>query len=87
MTQALKTLVDPTHAATYHCVARCVRRSWLCGFDSYARKNFEHRKPWVERRILEMGEIFACGIYAFEATRQREAALYDIGFVRQLREI
>ena len=65
MTQARKTLVDPTHAATYHCVARCVRRTWLCGFDDYARKSFEHRKPWVERRILEMGEIFACGIYAY----------------------
>jgi hypothetical protein len=65
MTQARKTLVDPAHAATYHCVARCVRRSWLCGFDSYARKSFEHRKPWVERRIVELGGIFACGIYAY----------------------
>ena len=65
MTQARKTLVDPAHAASYHCVARCVRRAWLCGFDNYARKSFEHRKPWVERRILEIGEIFACGIYAY----------------------
>lgn len=65
MTQARKTLVDPMHAATYHCVARCVRRSWLCGFDNYTKKSFEHRKPGVERRILEMGEIFACGIYAY----------------------
>ena len=65
MTQARKTLVDPAHAATFHCVARCVRRSWLCGFDDYARKSFEHRKPWVEDRILELGNIFACGIYAY----------------------
>ena len=65
MTQARKTLVDPAHAATYHCVARCVRRAWLCGFDNYARKSFEHRKPWVERRILELADIFACGIYAY----------------------
>jgi len=65
MTQARKTLVDPAHAASYHCVARCVRRSWLCGFDEYLEKSFEHRKPWVEQRILELGEIFACGIYAY----------------------
>lgn len=65
MTKARKTLVDPTHAASFHCVARCVRRAWLCGFDDYACKSFEHRKPWVERRILELGEIFACGIYAY----------------------
>ena len=45
--------------------SRCVRRAWLCGFDDYLGKSFEHRKPWVERRILEMGEIFACGIYAY----------------------
>ena len=65
MTQARKTLVDPNHAASFHCVARCVRRAWLCGFDDYLGKSFEHRKAWVERRILEMGDIFACGIYAF----------------------
>ena len=65
MTQARKTLVDTGHAASFHCVARCVRRAWLCGFDDYLGKSFEHRKPWVERRILEMGEIFACGIYAY----------------------
>ncbi len=65
MTQSRKTLVDPAHAASYHCVSRCVRRAWLCGFDDYFGKSFEHRKPWVERRILELGEIFSCGIYAY----------------------
>jgi len=65
MTQARKTLVNPAHAASYHCVSRCVRRSWLCGFDEYLEKSFEHRKPWVEQRILELGGIFACGIYAY----------------------
>lgn len=54
MTQARKTRVDPAHAASFHCVARCVWRAWLCGFDDYLGKSFEHRKPWVERRILEV---------------------------------
>jgi hypothetical protein len=57
MTQARRHLVDPKHAGTYHCINRCVRRSWLCGLDSYTRKSFEHQKPWVEKRILELGEI------------------------------
>jgi len=65
MAQARKTLVDPAHAASYHCVSRYVRRSWLCGFDDYLQKSFGHRKPWVEQRILELGQIFACGIYAY----------------------
>jgi len=39
-----------------------VRRSWLCGWDSYLQKSFEHRKPWVERKIAELADIFACSI-------------------------
>lgn len=65
MTQARSQLVNPNYAGTYHCINRCVRRSWLCGFDRYTKKSFEHRKPWVEARILELGEIFACGIYSY----------------------
>jgi len=43
-----------------------VRRSWLCGLDSYTNKDFEHRKTWLTpTRILELGDIFATGIYAF----------------------
>ena len=44
---------------------RCVRRSWLCGLDKYLGKSFEHRKSWVEARILELGHIFACGVHAW----------------------
>jgi len=48
-----------------HCVSRCVRRSWLCSFDEYLEKSFDYRKSSVEQRILELGRIFACGIYAY----------------------
>ena len=65
MTQPRSQLVDPTQAGTFHCVNRCVRRSWLCGLDKYLGKSFEHRKSWVEARILELGNIFACGVHAW----------------------
>ncbi len=65
MTQARRQLVDPTQAGTFHCVNRCVRRSWLCGLDKYLGKRFEHRKSWVQTRIFELGNIFACGIYSW----------------------
>ncbi len=65
MTQPRRQLVDPTQAQFFHLINRCVRRSWLCGRDQYNGENFEHRKAWLKARILELGDIFATGIYAF----------------------
>ena len=65
MTQPRRQLVDPNQAQFFHLISRCVRRSWLCGSDSYSRKDFEHRKTWLIKRILDLGDIFATGIYAF----------------------
>ncbi len=65
MTQARRQLVDPTQAQMFHCIQRCVRRSWLCGLDPHTQMSFEHRKSWVEARIYELGDIFACGIYGY----------------------
>ena len=42
-----------------------MRRAWLCGIDTYTGKSFEHRKPVVEARIQQLGEIFAVGIYSY----------------------
>ena len=65
MTQPRRQLVDSTQAQFFHLINRCVRRSWLCGRDPYNSKDFEHRKAWLKNRILELGDIFATGIYAF----------------------
>jgi hypothetical protein len=65
MTTARRQLVDPRYAGAYHCTVRCVRRAWLCGVDSYTGQSYEHRKAWVEQRILDMGNTFACGVYAY----------------------
>jgi hypothetical protein len=53
MTQPRNQLVDPTHAGTFHCVNRCVRRSWRCGFDKYLGESYEDRKSWAEARIMK----------------------------------
>jgi hypothetical protein len=66
MTQARSQLVNP--AGTYHCINRCVRNAWLCGFNRYTQRSFEHRKLWVEARICELGKIFACHIHSWVLT-------------------
>ena len=65
MTQARSTIVLAGQHGLYHCTNRCVRRAWLCGTDPDTQQNYEHRKTMVERRIRQLGGIFAVGIYGF----------------------
>lgn len=65
MTLARKALVDAALATRYHCVARCVRNARLVWFDTSAQQSVAHRKAWVERRIIQLGEIFACDVLAY----------------------
>lgn len=57
--------VPPDARGVYHCVSRCVRRAFLCGRDSTTGRSFEHRKQWVENRILELAGIFAVAVHAY----------------------
>jgi hypothetical protein len=65
MTSARSLLVDPDTPGFYHYVSRCVRRAWLCGVDPCSGSSYEHRRAWVEKRLLELAEIFAVGVYAY----------------------
>ena len=49
----------------YHCVSRCVRRAFLCGTDMLSGQCYEHRRQWVEDKLLELGAIFALDICAY----------------------
>ena len=65
MTTARKNLIDPTSTPYYHCMARCVRRAFLCGKDSFSGKNYEHRRQWVVDRLKRLAGIFALEICAY----------------------
>ena len=49
----------------YHCISRCVRRAFLCGFDKVTEQSFEHRRDWVEERLLFLATIYSIDICAF----------------------
>ncbi|MFK0571139.1 hypothetical protein [Endozoicomonas sp.] len=51
MTSPRRNLIDTASTRYYHCVARCVRRAWLCGQDHLSGNNYEHRRQWVIDRL------------------------------------
>lgn len=65
MTTARSALITPGSAGTFHCVQRCVRRAFLCGRDRYTGQSFEHRKDWIEARLLLLADCFAVAIHAY----------------------
>ena len=65
MTQARSTIVSLEATPYYHCISRCVRRAFLCGDDHYTGQNFDHRKPWLIKRLQLLSEAFAIDIAAY----------------------
>lgn len=65
MPQPRKSQVSLIDTPYYHCVSCCVRRSFLCGTDKYSGQSYEHRRGWVEDRLLFLSSVFAIDICAY----------------------
>ena len=65
MPQTRKSQISLSDTSYYHCVSRCVRRTFLCGFDKYTGQSYEHRRGWVEDRLLFLSTVFAIDICAY----------------------
>lgn len=65
MTLARKQLISIEATPYYHCISRCVRQAYLCGQDSATGKNYDHRRKWIEERILYLADHFLIDVAAY----------------------
>jgi REP element-mobilizing transposase RayT len=65
MPQPRKNQISLIDTPYYHCVSRCVRRSFLCGEDKFTGQSYEHRRGWVEERLLFLSTVFSIDICAY----------------------
>jgi len=65
MPQPRKHLISLEATPVYHVVSRCVRKQYLCGFDSKQEKDYSYRRDWIRERIFELNAIFAIDICSY----------------------
>ncbi|TMO67760.1 Mobile element protein [Pseudoalteromonas aurantia] len=65
MATARKRQVSLTDTKYYHCISRCVRRAYLCGEDKVTGQSYEHRRGWIEGKLLELAKVFCIDVCAY----------------------
>jgi len=65
MTRPRKEQISLTDTPYYHIVSRCVRRTFLCGFDKETHQNYDHRKQWLVDRIRLLSSLFTIDLCSY----------------------
>ena len=51
-------IFDPSEITIVHCVQRCVRRTFLAGFDPTKKVDYQYRREWIRARIEKLASVF-----------------------------
>ncbi len=65
MTLPRSQYVPEGQEGVYHCFTRCVRRSFLCGFDALTHRDYSHRKALLLERLRFLAAVFAIEVCAY----------------------
>jgi REP element-mobilizing transposase RayT len=65
MTRVRNSQIDLAATTFYHVINSCIKRSFLCGIDSYSGRNYEHRRQWLINRIKYLSGIYSIDIAAY----------------------
>jgi REP element-mobilizing transposase RayT len=60
-----RAIVAEDQVGVYHCISRCVRRSFLCGVDPSSGHNYEHRKRWIRKRLRMLAAVFGIDVCGY----------------------
>lgn len=82
MTYPRAHLVDAENGGRYHVFTRCVQQQWLCGTDPETGRCYEHRKQWVEDRLIHLVSIFSVDLYAYAVMSNHYHAVVDVDVAR-----
>ncbi|EAQ64437.1 hypothetical protein MED121_04938 [Marinomonas sp. MED121] len=60
-----KFLLSLQNTGFYHCVSSYVGCAFLCSQDKLTGQSYEHRRGWIEDKILSLAAIFAIDVCAY----------------------
>jgi hypothetical protein len=66
MTRGLRSQTfAPNEISIVHATQRCIRRSFLTGFDSLTKRDYSSRRDWIQQRAEALASVFAIDVLAY----------------------